>query len=791
MQKMIRRVAAALLCAAMLLTVVPFSVASVTAASNDAPVMAFVPLDNRPVCVDRTRLAAQAAGFAIELPPEDYYKTLLDGQGGNIQPYGCQVGDGAAIMTWLEGMEAAGCDYYVIHLDQMFSGGLVGSRYPDSNAITDAEANIMDRLIALSNIDGNHIYFVDTVMRLASTGSFKGYVQGEYGSFREYAIQTRWELETKGFYTADYNESVGQLDRILANYQVGAAGQKLGYYGDSADEVTTEWMAKLDQSMIDTYHGSRRRKMDLINLMMQFGNRNATYFIGVDDASPSFTIQGNELNFIRARMETLGYTYYLSADTDSSGLMAIARCVNDYYGSTPRIRVRYYGDMADAAADDYDIGTLRSNVQTHVECLNATYIDEKTNAGSSADIELLVLTKISANHTIGANGASSAYVNNIQSLVQKAKANIAANVPTIIIDASTEANYFKSWVKGYTNLQDELIANVELSKLLGYSNWNTVGNTIGIALGTGVARYSYLKCEPSPSVKADYAFVQSLTYSYVKDIAYNARNKNQDYTWTFQYWINRKAGSEGDGWNSSNFYTEMHCWWDGDWWNEHGDSSFSGDAGEYYVNYHLEQCILHNTEAKYDNCANKILQNIANGEFYTSLNGAAKTAGIEAVSLSNFRLPWYRQFEMSFDVAVTLDAPAVEYYEVTATLLKAVPAKQTQSTMVACVKEQFGASFVTVKNLGGNVIGASDYVGTGFSVTMTVNGAEKTYQTVIYGETDGDGRISTTDVRRVIQSVLGVYSFSEAQTEAADFNHDNTVTSTDARQILMTALEQS
>ncbi|MBR5134362.1 MAG: DUF4127 family protein, partial [Clostridia bacterium] len=517
MKKLFRRVTAAVVCAVMLLTVMPLSTATVSAASSTAPLMAIVPLDNRPVCVDRVIYAAESAGFEVAMPAEDLYRTYLDNQGKNAN--GTQHGDGAAIMTWLENMDRnEGCDYYVIHLDQMFSGGLVGSRYPDTpmpssvtvsdaGVLTATELDVMNRLVALASKADNHVYFVDTVMRLASTGSYKGYEVPAYNSFREYAQKTRKVLSTSNFDETEYSKSLDSIKQIYNNYQIGSSGETLTF------RTTTDSNYQgLTQKQINEYHFFRLRKLMLINRMAQYGAGTGVYIIGVDDASPKVTIQTNEINFIEARMTALGYEYYLSADTDSCGLMAVARCANDYYSATPRIRVRYYGGMADKAADSYDIGTLRTNVQTHVESLNATYIDEKTNSAMEADVEVLVLTKISDSHNIRDNGASSEYTGNIDSLVSRAKSNIKNNIPTIIIDASTEMNYFKSWVKGLKNLQDELIANVDMSRILGYSNWNTVGNSIGIALGMGIARYAYVKYEVNPTAASHVAFAKSLTY---------------------------------------------------------------------------------------------------------------------------------------------------------------------------------------------------------------------------------------------------------------------------------------
>ena len=81
--------------------------------------MAYAPLDNRPVNVDRVVYEAESAGFTVEMPDEDCYATRLDGQPLNSN--GTQYGDSKKLMDWIQKMDAS-TDYFVISLDQLLSG---------------------------------------------------------------------------------------------------------------------------------------------------------------------------------------------------------------------------------------------------------------------------------------------------------------------------------------------------------------------------------------------------------------------------------------------------------------------------------------------------------------------------------------------------------------------------------------------------------------------------------------------------------------------------------------------
>ena len=84
---------------------------------QEAVTVAYVPLDDRPVNADRVEYLAESLGYRLSMPEEDLYRTRLDGQGTN--PNGTPYGDRAALYDWLWEQEEAGCDRYVLSLDQL------------------------------------------------------------------------------------------------------------------------------------------------------------------------------------------------------------------------------------------------------------------------------------------------------------------------------------------------------------------------------------------------------------------------------------------------------------------------------------------------------------------------------------------------------------------------------------------------------------------------------------------------------------------------------------------------
>ena len=73
-----------------------------------APVIAYVPLDDRPDNAERVVYLAESLGYELAMPERDLYRTRLDGQPPNEN--GTQYGDRGALYEWVAKQEAAGCD---------------------------------------------------------------------------------------------------------------------------------------------------------------------------------------------------------------------------------------------------------------------------------------------------------------------------------------------------------------------------------------------------------------------------------------------------------------------------------------------------------------------------------------------------------------------------------------------------------------------------------------------------------------------------------------------------------
>lgn len=438
--------------------------------------VAYLPLDNRPVCKKRAIYLARSAGMELVMPEEHLYRTPMDNMEPN--PNGERYGDRAGLFAWLKEAEKT-CDRFVISLDQLLSGGLASSRWL-SNTDLSFEFSIIDELARLC--ERNTVILFDSVMRLASTVQFMGYDLETYHAFRAYGKIARRKL----------TGSLLTIENIVAGYRYDAQGKEIP--------------VPVEAQKLQDYLAARERKLRLADyLLRRVGEKAEFLYIGVDDASPQETIQTNEIDYLHT---LLSDRCVLSAATDDLGLCCLTRFVTMRYGA-PKLHLSYFGPGRDRPADVFDIGTLEEMLDTHLVCLHV----QETNDTEHA-LQALILTCGSSR-------------DDREALFEQLKTNLANGTPTLLIDVSGSAGDLGVMLFGD--------GGVPVGKLLGYSCWNTAANASGIALSLGVARYTYLLAVGRSTAEANVNFLKSMTFAYIKDLSYKRFHpsvegiENEDY----------------------------------------------------------------------------------------------------------------------------------------------------------------------------------------------------------------------------------------------------------------------
>lgn len=454
---------------------------------NTGPEVAYIPLDDRPVNADRVVYLAESLGYRLTMPEEDLYRTRLDGQDPN--PNGTAYGDRAGLYAWLQDREAAGCDRYVLSLDQLLSGGLVNSRSFPGADVTLRDGTVLTEEAFLAAIldllaDGeNEVYLLDTVMRLAPTVGYDGWDLAGYEALRSYGMAARPTLSGDAL----------TVESIAAAYPLGADGTPL----DPVDYGVTE-------EAVARYLRCRERKLRLIDeaLRLTEGRENIHFLIGVDDSAPTDSVQTNELAYLRQAVAGRGAVL---SGADEDGMLALCRmfAVSDYEGELPTVTARYFGGSESGASSDYDHQPMTEIVAEHLAYLGC-------GAGEDGDLQLLVLT---------APAEESQRKTAIRQLIAALRQARKDGTPTILMDAAKN---------GYgTDFQKELVKKTELGFLLGYAGFYDLANATGIALANGVARWLCLRSGAARTQGQEDAFRLTLADSLVKDICYKNQAKIQ------------------------------------------------------------------------------------------------------------------------------------------------------------------------------------------------------------------------------------------------------------------------
>ena len=458
--------------------------------------VAYVPLDDRPVNLDRVVYLAESLGYEVAVPETDWIHTALDDQTCNEN--GTRYGNRGALLQWILEQEAAGCDRYVLSLDQLLSGGLVNSRsfagadivLPDGTVYTEKEA--IDRLLAVFADPDHQVWLLDTVMRLAPTVGYDGWTLEGYELLRQYGMEARPALEGDAL----------TVENVVADYALGANGERV-----EADP-------SLGEETLSRYLAARERKLRLTDYALSAAEAlpNVHFLIGVDDSALSASIQTNEIAYLKRQLAESGRGAVLSG-ADEDGMLAFCRMYAelDFQGELPSVRVRYFGGSEAQASSDFDHQPMTEIVEAHLDYLGLT------QAEPGEDLQLLVLTA-------PAEGMDSRTV--IRETVSALKENETQGTPTILMDAAKNAYG--------TEFQKAAVQGTGLVMLLGYAGYYDLANATGIALANGTARWLCLAGGGARSAGQEQAFQKTLADSLLKDICYKNDVKNVMASWVRQ-----------------------------------------------------------------------------------------------------------------------------------------------------------------------------------------------------------------------------------------------------------------
>ena len=448
----------------------------------NGPVVAYVPLDDRPDNVERVQYLAWSLGYDLQMPQADDYRTRLQGQ--PLNENGTQYGDRADLYQWVLEQEESGCDRYILSMDQLLSGGLVNSRsmweheaVTLSDGTTLTEPELLSLLLETLARDGNNqVWLLDSVMRLAPTVGYDHWDLDGYNALRSYGMAGRPVLEGQAL----------TVENIEADYRLGSDGSQLslGEFG-------------LEEWEVEEYLSARSRKLELAGQMMETvtgdGYGNFHVLIGIDDSSEEDSIQKNEIAYLRS---LLRQGDALLSGVDDLAFKAVTRLYLDEQGwDGATATVRYYGGTEDQPACAYDYKPLQEIMAEHFDFFDL-------QESPDGELQILVLTQPLD------EAAAQNYCNSLSMDLRRCQIQ---GQPVIVIDAGNG--------RYGTMFHEILTEHTELGGFLSYAGFLDMAIVTGTALSHGVARYARLEAG-RPSDAENRAFARTLADSILKDFCY-------------------------------------------------------------------------------------------------------------------------------------------------------------------------------------------------------------------------------------------------------------------------------
>lgn len=442
--------------------------------------IAYVPMDDRSIHTTRMIYLAESAGYDLKMPDGKSYKTYLTSGENSYAGYNTKYGNPSKIASWLLDMEDAGCDYYILSVDQLFSGGIAGSQY-----LSDKDFSMYDKgpeaaqraLNKILSNKKNHVYLIDSITGLSATAGFMDFTEEDEKLLREFTSKPRLDA------------SELTISKIAENYILDPEGKS----------YTTE----LNLDKLNKYLAARERKLtyssSLIEAISKLKNPENVYlFYGIDDSGNSGNnIQKNDIAFIRDQVKSLSNETLIKDGLSSLTEEVFAKMLMDSLDQEVRVKVRYYGNSNQTVAGTGVAYTSFTN--DLIKEIGGAVVDDQPN------LEVLVYTK---------NEASTRDESS-KKLLSQYLANIGSRIPTIII---SDADY-KEDSQLINYLIDYSATEIPMGYMIGYSSYNGYRDSSRIALSQGFARYLYLT-QLGKNKTSNKGFLKSISYEFIEDIAY-------------------------------------------------------------------------------------------------------------------------------------------------------------------------------------------------------------------------------------------------------------------------------
>lgn len=469
------------------------------------PVIALLPMDDRPVNYDYPTYLARLAGYTLHLPPRDWL--------GN--PW--RESQHMRLVDWLI-KEAESADVLIIALDTLAYGGLIPSR-----TSREPLESVLDRMSVLKKVKADRpqlpILASSVILRISRANS----------------------SEEEKDYWAKYGSAMFRLSYLEHKISLGEASRQ-----ELAER--SELFKHIPREIYEDYLAGRQRNHQ-VNLRMidWLAEGIFDYLLLPQDDTADYGWNIAEARTLQAILRRRNLTdraiTYPGADEIGSLLLASAVCKQA--GFKPRIYPRYSGILSSSVITSYEDRPIHELVKAHLAPIGGTL----TLIPEEAD---LVLFLNAPAHTQGEasyqwlawNGQEVLKADppaSLQLYVEEVKADPIYQITrremetperspeelvrAILVELERKRPVALADV-AFVNGSDLVLGNLlmqhpESTHLTAYAGWNTAGNTLGTVLAQAVLRLLAKRNGDAPEqTRAHFEF---LFLRFLDDYFYQAR----------------------------------------------------------------------------------------------------------------------------------------------------------------------------------------------------------------------------------------------------------------------------
>lgn len=384
----------------------------------DSQPILFVPLDDRPCCLDLVERLASLADRQLRIPRRESL--------GRFK----KPGEPGAILDWLQTQPA---DLPLIaSLDMLSWGGLIASRHPDSDPAA-ARANF-ERFLSIQDARQAPTYAFKTLLRTAPT-------------------QTTVE-ETE---QAEQIVALSRLGFLKEKMRVGARN------GDHIDAAMAQLKDSISPAFLDRYLAVRKRNHQFDRYIVESASHFDALLVALDDCqTEGWNLLEKESLQKLAEERRMEVDFYPGTD-ESAGLL-LARLLCADVGIEP-VWSHSHLPLTQTRYEDRPLGALlQSQLQAarlrQGRCRRKLFLFGRLGTQQEADRQA---------------GGSRVERESIEAFLEALESALDAGDSCVVADLAFANG-------GDLGLVDALLERKLASRLTGYSAWNTAGNTLGTAL---------------------------------------------------------------------------------------------------------------------------------------------------------------------------------------------------------------------------------------------------------------------------------------------------------------------